>query len=144
MPSVLLELLYERAVNSPTSVLQVDPASPRKGEENDLPPLSEQAVLTLALLDTLPFLAMHTLEEWLPLAAQLVNQVEDGNMREFCRERFWQVMSSGKMDIDRSQLCVVWWTTRGGREAVLYGERDDHQDARMSGALPGLRKDSRL
>ena len=41
------------------------------------------------------------------------------------------------MDAERSGVAVLWWTTRGGRELVLFGrESVDEQLGMMSGALP--------
>lgn len=47
------------------------------------------------------------------------------------------------MDVERAYLCVTWWSTRGGRELVLFGEKPHHQQHRggedehalMSGGL---------
>jgi hypothetical protein len=54
------------------------------------------------------------LEEWLDLIAELVATGETE-----VRERFWEVLSSGEMDVERAGVCVVWWGTRGGRERAL-------------------------
>jgi hypothetical protein len=54
------------------------------------------------------------LEEWLDLIAELIATGESE-----VRERFWEVLSSGQMDVERAGVCVVWWGTRGGRERVL-------------------------
>lgn len=43
-------------------------------------------------------------------------------MRKFCVERFWDAVSGGEMDVDRANFCVMWWSTRGGRELVLFGD----------------------
>ena len=55
-------------------------------------------------------------------------------MRENVKARYWEVLVSGEMDAERSGVAVNWWTTRGGRERVLYG-REEQVDM-MSGALP--------
>jgi len=73
------------------------------------------------------------LEEWLPLATEMVHCVSDLQMREICKQRFWEVLISGEMDPERSQMAVAWWGTRGGREAVLF--RSQEQDEMMSGSL---------
>ena len=90
----------------------------------DYPSLSEQAALLLTLLDALPYVPTYTLEEWLPLAADLLNLIEDKNMKVVCRERFWEVLNNGEMDVDRSAVCVAWWTSRGGRERVMLGKEE--------------------
>ncbi|KAI9747172.1 MAG: hypothetical protein M1815_004549, partial [Lichina confinis] len=112
---------------------------------------AEKAVLVLTIIDSLPFLSMNLLVEWLPLTASLLRALADetqGSIQgpipvyardpkgketplaltaESCRERLWEVLSGGEMDVERSQLCVAWWTTRGGREMVLFG-RGSHAD----------------
>ena len=80
------------------------------------------------------------LDEWLPLTAKLVNAVEDAGMRKVCMERFWDALSSGEMDVERANFCVMWWSTRGGREMVLFGEdgggsKGLTEEPYMSGAL---------
>lgn len=47
-------------------------------------------------------------------------------MRRTCIERFWEVLSNGEMDVERANFCVIWWSSRGGRELLLFGE--DHQN----------------
>jgi len=103
---------------------------------------SEQAALILTLLDSLPYLSLQLLEEWLPLAAELVHCVQDPQMREICIQRFWEVLISGEMDPERSQVAVAWWGTRGGKEAVLFGSQV--QEEMMSGALKKDRVESKL
>ena len=111
-------------------------------------PLSEQTVLTLTLLDALPFLPLDLLEEWLPISADLLYRIPDETMREECKKRLWDILISGEMDPDRSQICVTWWSTRGGREFVLYGPDpvalDDGNGPYMSGALQKETRDSKL
>jgi hypothetical protein len=113
------------------------------------PPLSEQAVLTLALLDSLSFLRVEHLKEWLPLAAQLINTISDRNMRHTCIDRFWEALAGGEMDVDRSHCCVTWWSTEGGRELVLFGAETapdelDESGPYMSGAVGGVAPESKL
>jgi hypothetical protein len=123
LPAILLELLNHRALNAPTIPLPQPPElkSPLSPElaPPPPPPLSEQTVLCLTLLDSLPFLSFDLLEEWLPLAAHLINAIPPGSMKEECRSRFWEVLMSGEMDPDRALVAVGWWSTRGGREAVM-------------------------
>jgi len=76
---------------------------------------------------------LQLLEEWLPLAAEAVHCVPDLQMREICKQRFWEVLISGEMDPERSQVAVTWWGTRGGREAVMLGPQA--QEEMVSGAL---------
>ncbi len=97
--------------------------------------MSEQAVFALTLIDSLPFLQIDVLEEWLPLAAELLHVVHDPGMIRACQERFWEVLSSGELDVDRAALCVAWWTSRGGRELVLFGGEMVERGPYMSGGL---------
>jgi hypothetical protein len=145
LSETLLELLHHRALHAPTAPLPPSVAVKSEADaqlQKEQPPLSEQAVLLLTLLDALPHLPLKTLEDWLPLTADLLNVVEDANMREHCKTRFWGVLESGEMDVERSAVCVGWWSTRGGRERVLFGREE--REVFMSGALGGARDGSRL
>jgi len=150
LPDTLLELLRYRADQAPT--VPMPPSLTFKDTAADAlsstqPPLSEQAALTLALIDALPTLTPSQLYEWLPLVAEAVNGIQDTSMREPCRARLWEVLESGEMDVDRSAVCVAWWTSRGGREMVIGGLRLGQimagEEAMMSGALQE-REGSRL
>ncbi|KAL6702575.1 hypothetical protein ACN47E_001332 [Coniothyrium glycines] len=137
LPATLLELVYYRALNAPTDVLPLDTvALALQGSDAPPPALSEQAVLALTLIDSLPFLSIPLLEEWLPLCADLLNRLHDDSMRETVKARFWEVLVSGGMDAERSGVAVNWWTTRGGREVVLFGRESLQESFMMSGALP--------
>ncbi|KAK1919305.1 hypothetical protein P3342_009029 [Pyrenophora teres f. teres] len=105
-----------------------------QGSDAPPPALSEQAVLALTLIDALPYLPIALLEEWLPLCAELLNEISDDSMRENVKARYWEVLVSGEMDAERSGVAVCWWTTKGGRERVLYGREEELNF--MSGALP--------
>lgn len=141
-------------MDAPQTPLQPHPAesaimTPGQSQpEPQSQPLSERAVLTLTLIDSLSHLPPLELEEWLPLASSLTNTVTDPRMRDECRKRFWEVLNGGEMDVERSQICVAWWNTRGGREAVLFGWEDAHGQegggAMMSGALPPEEEKSKL
>lgn len=136
MAETLLELLHHRALSAPTTPLP--PSIAIKSTADALsqePPLSEQAVLLLTLLDALPHVTLPVLQEWLPLAAELLNVIGDMGMREHCRKRFWEVLESGEMDVERSAVCVSWWSSKGGREMVLFGRED--RGPFMSGGLGG-------
>ncbi|KAL1955092.1 hypothetical protein VTO42DRAFT_9026 [Malbranchea cinnamomea] len=148
LPSTLLQLLYDRAVSAPTTPLPqptiiTSTTDPSSALSNPPPSLSEQAVLTLTIIDCLCFLRIDVLDEWLPITAKLINMISDKAMRKVCVERFWDALSSGEMDVERANFCVMWWSTRGGREMVLFGEEQDQdqkshelqQEPYMSGAL---------
>lgn len=138
LPATLLELVFHRALNAPVDALPPDAvALALQGSDAPPPALSEQAVLALTLIDSLPFLPIALLDEWLPLCAELLNQITDDGMRETVKARYWEVLVSGEMDAERSGVAVNWWTTRGGRELVLYGRESVHAElSMMSGALP--------
>ncbi|RFU30245.1 hypothetical protein B7463_g6081, partial [Scytalidium lignicola] len=140
LAETLLEFLRERALHAPTTLLQPStlPLSEAemKAQENQ-PPLSEQAILMLTLLDALVTLPLPVLEEWLDLSAELLDKIQDPAQREFCKFRFWEVLESGEMDVERAAVCVSWWTTKGGRDAVLYGKTRTDPGPFMSGALGG-------
>lgn len=137
LPATLLELVYHRALSAPTAPLPPDEASlALQGSDAPPPALSEQAVLALTLIDALPYLPIPLLEEWMPLCADLLNQVNDDDMRETIKARYWEVFVSGEMDAERSGAAVTWWTTRGGREQVLFGRESLVDFGMMSGALP--------
>ena len=141
LAETLLELLHHRALHAPATPLPPSVAVKSEADAHMFP-LSEQAVLLLTLLDALPHLPLGILEEWLPLAADLLNAVPDRGMREHCRARFWEVLESGEMDVERSAICVGWWGSRGGRERVMSGGSDGGGPF-MSGAL-GAERESRL
>lgn len=84
-------------------------------------PMSEQSALALALVDSIPFLPLPLVGEWLDVAARALYDVADLAMRDAVRKRFCEMLVSGELDVDRSAVGVAWWGTRGGRELVLYG-----------------------
>lgn len=130
LQSILLDIVHDRAVKAPPSPL------PEAHTDSEGPPLSEQAVLVMAIIDSLCFLDLPVLREWLPLTAELVAQITDSSMQKHCQARFWESLSSGEMDVERAALATAWWTSRGGREMVLYGDEPPNEDEfLMSGAL---------
>ncbi|KAF2714749.1 hypothetical protein K504DRAFT_366030 [Pleomassaria siparia CBS 279.74] len=138
LPATLLELVFHRALNAPATPLPPDEITLAL-QGSDAPPLalSEQAVLALTLIDALPFLSVHLLEDWMPLCAELLNAIEEDPMREAVKARYWEVLVSGEMDPERSEAAIAWWGTRGGRETVLYGREHERDGLKtMSGALP--------
>ncbi|KAA8564005.1 hypothetical protein EYC84_012002 [Monilinia fructicola] len=140
LAETLLEMLHYRAVHAPTSplpqsVYMRDTAS----QEDSQVSLSEQAILMLTLLDALPNLPIDVLQAWLPISAELLNTIEDNYMRERCKARFWEVIESGEMDVERSAVCVGWWGTWGGRDQVLFGRETVDNGPYMSGGLGEIR-----
>lgn len=71
-------------------------------------------------------------------------------MRTICVERFWEILSNGEMDVERAHCCVTWWSTKGGRELVLFGSEPGAMTASeddapyMSGAIGGVASESKL
>ncbi|KAL4879057.1 hypothetical protein BJY04DRAFT_105319 [Aspergillus karnatakaensis] len=157
LPSILLEILYDRALHASTTPLPPS-SQPSNSPDPDMilsekptPPLSEQATLTLALIDSLCFLRVEDLEEWLPLTANLINAIEARDIRGVCVERFWDALSSGEMDVERAHYCVTWWSTLGGRELILYSDKAKEQveaqertGAYMTGAVGSVAPESKL
>ena len=74
------------------------------------------------------------LESWLPVVARSLTVIQSERMLQACRERFWEILSGGEMDVERAAICVAWWTTAGGRDLVLFG-REPAMDPMMSGSL---------
>ncbi|KAI3020736.1 hypothetical protein CBS147347_8346 [Aspergillus niger] len=160
LPSTLLEVLYDRALHASDQLLPQPTSTQLEGPDlGKSPPVSEQAALTLALIDSLCFLRVEDLEEWLPLTAHLLNTIKTPDMHKQCVKRFWEALSSGEMDVERAHFCVTWWSTRGGRELVLYGDefgadaehrhdeaegQGQEQGAYMSGALGAVARESKL
>lgn len=155
LSEVLLETLHFRSATASTLALAPDPAPPspsplasRQPAGQALQPhVSEQTTLILALIDALPFLPLQIVDEWLSRTAEAMNTMADAGMREVARKRFWEVLVSGEMDVERAAIGVSWWGTGGGREMVLMNasrpqERKD-EEYLMSGAL-GTRDSSRL
>ena len=134
LASTILEMLHHRALSASGNMLPPLRSSISQVNQ-EIAPLSEQAVLTLAILDALPSLSLEILEEWLPISASLINYVKGPQMAEVCRRRLWEVLYYGEMDVDRAQICLVWWGTRGGREMALRGPKQGIPEPLISAAL---------
>ena len=117
LPSIILDLVRSRLVNASTTILSSSPLENKS--DNNRSHLSEQAAFELAMIDSLPYLPVAQLGDWLLLAAESLAFVHDGVQLQICRDRFWEVMTNGEMDVDRASQCFAWWTTQGGREMVL-------------------------
>ena len=154
LAGTLLELLYHRAEHAavvplPPQHNSHDAADP--ATEDDVIELSEQAIFTLTLMDTLPHISLALLDEWLPLVADAINNIDDSSMRDYCKDHMWHMLIDGEMDPDRSQLCAGWWSTGGGREMILFGREEREEtgmkegtEYEMSGALPNEAMESKL
>ncbi|KAI1143798.1 peroxin 8 [Hypoxylon sp. FL0543] len=136
LSETLLEMLRFRALDASTDpLLDLNEKSAATSKE-ETPAVSEQTALVLALIDALPYLPPHVLEEWLTRAAETMHAIADPPLREVARRRFWDVLVSGEMDVERGAVGVAWWGTHGGREMVLFGQPRGHgAEFLMSGAL---------
>lgn len=142
-------MIRDRALHASTAPIAPTAGNSSTPDLGNGPALSAQAVLTLALIDSLAFLRVEDLKEWLPLTAEVINAIPDRDMRRACVDRFWEALSSGEMDVDRAHCCVTWWSTRGGRELVLFGAEPTHgadgdEEPYMSGAVGGVAPESKL
>lgn len=142
LAATLLDLVHERAIHAPNTPLPpnyvptpINSSELGSAPQSSVPDLSEQAVLILTLVDAFPCLSLALLEEWLPLTAEATQMIADPAMREYCKKHFWEVLVGGEMDPERSQICVRWWTSRGGRESLLYGDGVPDDGYVMSGGL---------
>jgi hypothetical protein len=145
LASIILELVHGRACQASSTALPSPPQSQGAVDVVVDPPLSEQAVLILALIDSICFLRVEDLEEWLPLAAKLISRVQNAEMRAVCIQRLWDALSSGEMNHENAHFCVTWWSTRGGRELVLFDtETESSNDSHMSGAIETTERQNKL
>ncbi|KAL3964770.1 hypothetical protein ACCO45_001774 [Purpureocillium lilacinum] len=135
LSETLLEMLRSSLPTASTAPLPPTPDTlSRNGEAaEDEVPLSAQSALVMTLIDSLPFLPLPLVEEWLAITAQAMNEIADPRLRAPVKDRFWDVLVNGEMDVERSTIGVAWWGTKGGRELVLFGGRGEAP--MMSGAL---------
>ncbi|UNI14049.1 hypothetical protein JDV02_000727 [Purpureocillium takamizusanense] len=138
LSETLLEMLRSSLPTASTAPLPPTPDTlSRNGEAaEDEAPLSAQSALVMTLIDSLPFLPLPLVEEWLAITAQAMNEIADPRLRTPVRDRFWDVLVNGEMDVERSTIGVAWWGTKGGRELVLFGAQGEAPAMpMMSGAL---------
>ena len=101
-------------------------------------PASEQSALVMTLIDSLPFLPLHLVEDWMTWTAKSLNEIRDPAMREVAKKRYVDILGSGEMDVERAAIGVAWWGSKGGRELVLFGGpggTSEQQRFMMSGAI---------
>ena len=141
LPSTILELVRCRLGTASAALIQQNAGHPTPSVSEETPtfleqrPLSEQSVLVLTLIDALRYLPIDQLEDWLPTVAETLSLIKDADQLHTCRQRFWDVLSNGEMDVDHAALSVAWWSTRGGRDMVLFGRDNQAEGPFMSGAL---------
>ena len=136
LPMIVMEMLAARTTVASETILPPSTAESIKLNEA----VSEKSVVNMALIDCLPDLALPLLSDWLTRTAVTINQINDPLQRQACRQRFWEVLSSGEMDQEHSVACVFWWNSRGGRELLLDNEYKEEDIYSMSGALPSENK----
>ncbi|KAI8634717.1 peroxin 8 [Xylariaceae sp. FL1651] len=150
LSETLLEMLRFQAEGASTAPLPLTAdtlsATENQQTESSTDPISEQTALVLALIDALPYLPIHLVDEWLSRAAEAGNAIPDLRMRDVARRRLWDVLANGEMDVERAVVGVTWWGTRGGREMMSGNEQGEFL---MSGALvrenqDGEKESSRL
>ncbi|KAK3296105.1 uncharacterized protein B0H64DRAFT_360293 [Chaetomium fimeti] len=157
LADVLLEMVRFRVGGAGRVPLPLSPGEGGVGvggvEEGQ--EMSEQSALVLTLVDALPFLRVGIFEEWMGLVAGAVNEVVGERLKEAARRRFWEVLVSGEMDVERAAIAAAWWGTKGGREAVLFGravgggpppqqQQQQEEMYMMSGALVEDERESKL
>ncbi|KAH9239088.1 hypothetical protein K456DRAFT_49305 [Colletotrichum gloeosporioides 23] len=142
LSETLLEMVRFKAMDADTAPLPLTQDVINQAEKGLSPqdPMSEQSSLVLTLIDSLPFLPLPLVEDWLTLTAQSMNEIADPVLRQPVKDRFWEVLVSGEMDVERATIGVAWWTTKGGRRLVL-GEQ---LAPVMSGAIMDEGRSSRL
>ena len=133
-----METVRSRVKDAPSEPLQPPLTSaPKAGPEDAASALSEQTALVLALIDGFPYLPIDVLEEWLPLVAESLADVRDDAGLQICRQRFWEILTSGELDVNRAAVSMAWWTTGGGCEKAIQGRYPTFESsaALMSGAV---------
>lgn len=136
MSETLLDMLRTNTITAGKTLLPTKPDTVSQAlEETQEEPLSEQSALVMTLIDSLPFLPLPLVEEWLAITAQAMNEIEDPRLKLPVKKRFWDILVNGEMDVERSTIGVAWWGTKGGRELVLFGGAPE--PPLMSGALGG-------
>jgi hypothetical protein len=121
LSETLLEMIRWRAAGANTALLPPtrDVLSRAESDSAAPEPMSEQSSLVLTLVDSLPFLPLVLVEDWLTITAETLNIVADPALRQAVRDRFLEILVSGEMDVERAAIGVAWWGTKGGRELVL-------------------------
>ncbi|KAI1755445.1 hypothetical protein F4782DRAFT_488607 [Xylaria castorea] len=149
LSETLLEMVRFRAEGASTTPLLPDASSSgpqqQQQQEQQIDSVSEQTALVLALVDALPFLPVHLVDEWLSRAAEASNVIQDPRMRDAAHRRLWEVLADGELDVERAVAGVTWWGTRGGRDMMMISGNNGSGEFMMSGALVrDQRESSRL
>lgn len=159
---VVMEVLYHGAVSASApeyhlSQPQMHSQAPAQSLNQD----QARATHLLALIESLVSCNPASLDEWLNLAAQAISTLPVP-ARSSCANALWDVIYGGQMDDLRTQVCVIWWVHKDGRELVFGRHRginagakpgaenprsgitDGEQMPVMSGALPPAASSARL
>lgn len=133
LAETLLEMVRFRISVADQRIL---PAASNSEDQAAASPMSEQSALVLTLIDSLPYLSLPMLEDWMQMAAIALHEIPEPMLKEVAKHRFWEILGSGEMDVERAAVGVAWWGTKGGRELVLFGpNRGNPQEPVMSGAI---------
>lgn len=140
LAETLLEMLRASIATAGTALLPQTPDAaapdgtlPEDAAKEAPEPCSEQSSLTMALVDTLPSVPLHLVEEWLTITAQTLNMIADPKLRAPVKKRFWDILINGEMDVERAAIGVTWWADQGGRE--IFVSKPAQEAAMMSGAI---------
>lgn len=150
MAETLIEMLVHRIAATPIGLPlppRPTPVPPPTNSYTAFPPQPEDqgpndihTSLLLTLISSLPLLPVPLLQRHLPITADLIAAIpayKAAENQRLCREALWGVLSSGEMDVERSEFAVGWWGTRGGKDVVLgeSGGGDGAAKYEMSGAI---------
>jgi len=120
MLDVLLEMLISRVrFGMGTN------ANPGTGSEAE-----QRNSLLHTLIAALPLIPAPLLASYFDTTATLIGSLPPGPGQAEARQRLWEVLAGGEMDVERSAVAVAWWGTRGERERVL-GLADRAEEARL-------------
>lgn len=142
LAETLLEMVRCRIPTAGQSYLPAAPDQDQMAQS----PMSEQSALVLTLIDSLPFLPLPIVEDWMTIVAISLHELPDLALREVTKRRFWELLGSGEMDVERGAMGVAWWGTKGGRELVIFGpaRNQEQEPLLMSGAIVDEKVPSRL
>ena len=94
---------------------------------------TSQHALLHTLITTHPLIPASLLASYLDTTAALIGALPPCPGQEEARQRLWEVLAGGDMDVERSAIAVAWWGTRGGQERVLglAGRDGAREEARL-------------
>ncbi|KAL9045875.1 MAG: hypothetical protein Q9214_001157, partial [Letrouitia sp. 1 TL-2023] len=131
LSSTILELVRSRSESASADPL-LNTLTPEQGTDSVVP-LSEQATLVMALVDSLPFVPTDVLDFWLSRVAEALNNVQQLEMLYDCQKRLWNIFNNGEMGAEKAALCHAWWSTNGGKEMVFFDGHTADSGSYMNG-----------